>query len=454
MKSLRTIFYILFFSCLTNCTVSKSSGTAEAMVAMGLLSSNQTQALAYVSNEGGSYGVNAINRTNSGEVSLYPAISPLGLPTGILATGTGSGHIIVSIPGSNSIQIIDARQSNPILKTLNVGTKPGRLYPDPVISHHSWLMNDGDGTGADPILCPSQPTKGSFSVIHDSMDPVALAHVHASVCVGLGPHEAASQTMAPYLGLVTNQGDNTISVVNNDMSSATFLSSTLLNTISLSGTPKGIVYSAHTNKFYTYLSSGTGSIAVIDPTGNGNTGALATGINNVGTKYNILKIDSTGRYLILSGTDTSASPNKGLLLSIDLHMGSLGTPISVNGTGFSDIQLTPDGMFLVVASASSDSGTATDQFYVYDTSALPELTLSKKIAVGSTNQSYRSFSFLTSGSSLLGGIVPNYNNGTITVFNPGLDPVGTLTVGGNPSYTTVFSPGSSGSMDMGGMHGM
>ncbi|TGK06573.1 cell surface protein [Leptospira semungkisensis] len=418
---------------------------------MNIFASTQTQAIAYASNVGGSFGVNAVSASFAGKISVYDQIQSLGMPTGILATDVGSGHILTSIPGNNSVQVLDIRKSNAILKTLNVGTKPGMISVDPANTDHNWLMNDGDGSGADPILCPGQPSKGSFTVIHDSTDPVIISDIHTSICIGLGPHSAASQTVSPFLAMITNQGDNTISVVDNDEDSATFLSANLLNTISLSGTPKGIVYSKYTNKFYTYLASGSGSIAVIDPTGNGNTGALGTSISNVGTKYSVLKIDSSGRYLLLSGTDTSTSPNKGLLLGVDLHTGALGTPISVSNIGFSDIQETPDGKHLLVASASTDSSTATDLLYVYSTSSLPDLSLIKSIQVGSTNQSYRTFSMNSSGTSLMGVFVPNYTDGTITVLSAGLDPIQTLLVGGNPTYTTVYSMG--GGSSMGHMHG-
>ncbi|TGK02545.1 cell surface protein [Leptospira langatensis] len=453
----RTIVCITFLLFISNCTLSKDEGYNQGVMALNLFAATQTQAIAYVSNAGSSFGVNALSTTFAGAMNVYDPIQSLGIPTGILATDVSSGHILTSIPGSNRVQVLDVRKSNPILKTLNVGTNPGMLFVDPANTDHNWLMNDGDGTGADPILCPSQPTKGSFTVIHDSPDPVILASIHTSICIGLGPHSAASQTKAPFLAMITNQGDNTISVVDNDEDSPTFLSSSLLNTISLSSTPNGIVYSKYTNKFYTYLASGSGSIAVIDPTGNGNTGALGTSISNVGTKYSVLKIDSSGRYLLLSGTDTSTSPNKGLLLGIDLHTGTLGNPISVSNSGFSDIQETPDGKRLLVASASTDPSTTTDQLYVYSIQNLPDLNLVKSVSVGSTNQPYRTFSLNSSGTSLLGVFVPNYTDGTITVLSPGLDPIQTFTVGGNPTYTTVYSMGggsSMGHMHMGGMNGM
>lgn len=457
MKTIRSVFFtVLFGLALENCAVPKDGSHNRGILAMDLVVMSRPQALVYIANQGsGNFGVNVLQVSMTGAVSLLPGTSFGTVPGGLTATGIGSGHVLSTVKGANQVAILDARQGSSPLRTLSVGTNPNTIYVDPANTDHNWLLNDGNGIGADPILCSA--TQGSFTVIHDSSDPVLLAHTHANLCVGKGPHDAASQTQDPKLAMVTNQGDNTVSVIDNSEDSPTFLSQTggVLNTITLASKPKGMVYSSLTNLFYTYLPASPGSIAVIDPTGNGNTGALGTPIASIGTTYSVLKLDTMGQFLILAGTDTSTSPNKGTLQIVNVSSGAK-TPVTVGNVGFSDVQQSPDGKLLFVSTASTDASTSANLMYVYDSSNLPNLNLLNTIPVGKAATTYRTFALNSTGNSVQNIFVPNFSDGTISVIDgKSYTVTNSFTVGGNPSLTTIFQPGgATSSMNMGGMNGM
>ncbi|PJZ69077.1 hypothetical protein CH373_17530 [Leptospira perolatii] len=435
----------LAISLLQNCTVQKDENYNKNASLLQWLIGTQAHAFVYVANQDASASkINVMQISSSGNPVGFGDISSPALPAWVTATGSGTGHVYASLSGNNSVQVLDYRIGSFPLKSISVGRNPTRIYVDPMHSDHNWVMNDGDGSGADTILCDA--SHSSFTVIHDTSDTLIISDIHETICIGKGPHNAAFATMNPMLAMVTNETDSSISVVDNDENSPTFLHPTLgvLRTLTLGSNPKGIVYSPSKNRFYSYLPS-TGEIAIIDPTGNSNTGSLAGTISGIGSGFSILKIDETGNFLVLSGIDlvSSATSASGILTVVDLSDNSV-HPISVPNSGFSDIQFSHDGTKLFVATAENGNATQkasimTEKFYIYDSSHLPHVSLAKTVQVGHSHQSYRTFTLFNMDNMMAGVYVPNFSDGTVTALDGmNFDPVATINTGGSPLHSTIF----------------
>ncbi|EQA43958.1 putative lipoprotein [Leptospira broomii serovar Hurstbridge str. 5399] len=459
------------------CTVTKAGDYNKSATLLNLLAAGQTQAYVYISNSStSSFGINPIQAQVGGGFSTLPEISSSVQPAGLIASGIGTGHVLSTLSNSNIVQIIQTGAQQTVLKTIPVGTNPLEIVVDPNNTDHHWTMNNGNASGIDSILCSSEanPNVSSISVVHDDPDPVIIAYIHASICVGKGAHKVAFQTVSPFLALVTNQSDNTVSVIDDDSNSPTFLGAPginppdtnggVLRTITVGTAPLNVAYSSFMNLFYVY-NTGAGTISVIDPNGNSGTGALLGSSLNVGKGYTVMKTDVSGRYLILSGTDTTtySSLAYGILRFLDLAdpTGATFGLTRIPKAGFSDFQQSPDGKRLFVASAVSGTSTQISSinsgaFYIFDSSSLPNPSLLQTAMVGSSNQSYRTFSINAMSGSVKNLFVPNYSDGTVTIIDGmSYNPLTTVSVNGNPTYSTIFQPGGADALGgMGGMGGM
>ncbi|EPG73035.1 hypothetical protein LEP1GSC058_4012 [Leptospira fainei serovar Hurstbridge str. BUT 6] len=457
--------------------MTKAGEYNKSATLLDLLAAAQTQAYVYISNSSSSsFGINPIQAQIGGGFLPLQEVSSSVRPAGLVASGIGTGHVLSTLSNSNIVQIIQVAVEQTILKTIPVGMNPVEVVVDPNNTDHHWTMNNGNASGIDSILCSSEanPNVSSISVVHDDPDPVIIAYIHASICLGKGAHKVAFQTVSPFLALVTNQSDNTVSVIDDDSNSPTFLGSpginppdtngAILRTITVGTSPLNIAYSSFMNLFYVY-NTGAGTISVIDPNGNAGTGALLGSSLTVGSGYTVMKTDVTGRYLILSGTDitTSGSLAYGILRVLDLAdpTGATFGFIRVPKAGFSDFQQSPDGKRLFVASAVSGTSTQiasinSNAFYIFESSYLLNPNLVRTATVGLSDQPYRTFSINAMGGSVKNLFVPNFSDGTVTIIDGmSYNPLTTVLVNGNPTYTTIFQPGGADALGgMGGMGGM
>jgi YVTN family beta-propeller protein len=83
--------------------------------------------------------------------------------------------------------------------------------------------------------------------------------------------------------------------------------------------------------------------------------------------------------------------------------------------------------------------------FVYDATALPNLTQIAEIPVGNSTQPHRQFAMVAHGTFLMHILVPNYDDGTVTVIDAMDNTVhSTMATGGNPTAMMTFESGVGG----------
>jgi len=168
------------------------------------------------------------------------------------------GNVYVRVNNTNTVQMFDiASDGGEHNHPIHVGTGPMHLYKDK--DEKVWIMNDGD---------PDEKNQAdSVSVIVGGMHAEA-----ARISVGSGQHKAAFSYPSKRV-FVSNIHDDTLSVIDNDPISGTYLK-TILNdpilphnaAISSGLNPRGIDYASHNGKIYNLnIGEDVNVISVIDP---------------------------------------------------------------------------------------------------------------------------------------------------------------------------------------------
>jgi len=324
---------------------------------------------------------------------------------------------------------------NPVTKVVSTQEKmpkdafPAYSYKDPD-SSLIWFMFDGDKEhGNDALNCG---TNGSTITI---IDQATLTHVK-TLCLGRGHHvttflaPSEKQPDMPKIVYVSNLLDGSISVIDYDSNNTdTYL--TVISEINLcepekekdnTGTvpnnafPHGKQYCIDTGKVYS-LNNGYGTVAVIDP----KTQEIETRINLKGASN--LLLSPCNRFIIGKGADRKSDENHviGKLSVVNIDTQTVVTELKIADLYPSTYRFNPQGTKLYVTSAATGKGVqkdnlAFDTLYIYDASALPELTLIKKVKIGGANCSRRPIAFPTN-TAINRVFLPNPSDATVTILD-------------------------------------
>lgn len=375
--------------------------------------------------------------------------------------GAHTGHVYVVMKGDNSgVGVIDTSSGTPVLtKSLTVGVRPGHMYLSPD-GEHIWVMNDGNAAapdkGADMTNCNTN--QASISVIKDGGAGAtgdAAAKVLKTVCIGRGHHKAAFST-SPSRAFVSNITDGTITVIDADPASITFM--TVLSTLSLcdsvkeattcpvgtlgttnSATPHGIAYSSVSGKIYN-SNTGYGTVTAIKAS----TLVMETiAVGFTGTMH----ASPDGKFMALRGSDTKSDANhvigKVNVISVTDHQVKT---VSVPDFYPDHLMFNHDVTRLYVVSATGGTGNQltnlkNNVMMVYNASNSPELTLVKEVEVGQAGGSHRSLDIISNNSI----VVPNDKDMTVSIVDYATNTVKqTINFTGNPNAVYVNSHESHG----------
>ncbi|MCG3114962.1 MAG: hypothetical protein LLH30_04705 [Candidatus Manganitrophus sp. SA1] len=398
-----------------------------------------------------------------------------------LPTGSGSigdlvasehNHIFVNATDNNLVAALDPiGETVTHKKNIAVGSRPVHAFVDPTDRNKIWVMNDGNATSG-PCLtaAPDGGATSSVTVIQnhgeggdDHGSTGSAGEVLATICVGRGHHKAAfsfpsdAVPTTPQKTFVSNISDGTVSVIDNNPASATYLQ--LLGTVDLcdpakkaggcdadlatssSAVPHGIDFSPLTGKIYN-ANVGYGTVSVIDSTDNTHTVETAIDISFANKAH----VSPDGQFLIVKGTDTASDPNHviGKLTVIRLS-DHLVTSINLPDVHPDSFEFTPDGnkLYVVSATTGSDAQKANLKNGVvlaFDSSALPALPTPTEIAVGVADADHRALAIHEHDGEAEIVIVPNPANDTVSIIDVATDTVvDTILVGDEPGAVLVFS---------------
>lgn len=312
-------------------------------------------------------------------------------------TGTANNHIYANLTNANKVAVLNIDSSGVrFIKYINAGSRPVHIYLDP--DGKVWAMNDGN-SGVDNInsACNSAGV-GSVTILQDGASGASdadSATLIKHLCVGKGHHKAIFTTN-PKRAFVSSITDNTVSVIDNEPLSSTYL--TVISTLNL-GTgagPHGFSYSSVSGKVY--ISAQTaGTVIAVSPTSL-TTETIATPKSGPSTAT------PNGLYIALPGKDTTTDSNhvigKVTILNASTHTFST---VSITDVSPDHMMFNSDGTRLYVASAQAGSGNQATNLnqsvlLVYDSSNLPTLNLIAQIPVGPANSGNRHISAASHGS--------------------------------------------------------
>ncbi len=291
-------------------------------------------------------------------------------------------------PVSKQINILDAFPEDAF---------PAHIYSEPN-SNRAWFMYDGDSeTGNDRLNCGEN---GSSVTIVENVNS-SDARFIKTICVGRGHHQAhftyasANHPNVPLLALISNLTDGTISVIDNEPSSAKYLQ--VIKTINLcepekeddpkttvpnNAFPHGLVYSAHSGKIYN-LNNGYGSVAVIDPV----TLEIEARINFKG--HSNLFVPADGRYVLGRGADRKSNPQHVIakLSVLDVTTNEIVNTMNIDDVYISKYFFNPEAtrLYLTTSSSGNDAqkeNLKADALLVFDISHLPEIRLINETRTG------------------------------------------------------------------------
>ncbi|TAK02477.1 MAG: hypothetical protein EPO39_13355, partial [Candidatus Manganitrophaceae bacterium] len=383
---------------------------------------------------------------------------------GDMASSTHN-HIFVNLGSTNQTAALDPVGATAVFKKfIAVGQRPVHIHREAPDGTRIWVLNDADpSTGIDTVTSACNTAQaGSVSVIqnHDEGgdEDGNAGEVLKTICVGKGHHKAAfshptsSAPTAPLRVFVSNIKDGTISVIDNDPASTDNL--TVIGTIDLcdpnqetcdadpatpnGAGPHGMFFSPVSGKIYNNNET-YGTVNVIDPTSLAVEATLDIGF--AAATY----ITPDGRFIFVRGTDTQSDPDHviGKLTVIDVSNNSAAT---TDLTDFhpGDLAFTSDGTKLYVASAATGNSAQkanqkSNVVRAFDLTALPVLTQTKEISVGSTTAGR------VIGLSEHDGVAEhlfatNRADGTVSVIDAKSDTaIDTIQVGGTPTSLLVFS---------------
>ena len=313
------------------------------------------------------------------------------------STGTANNHIYANLTNSNKVAVLNVDSSGArLVKYIDAGSRPVHIYQDS--AGKIWSMNDGN-SGVDNInsSCNSAGV-GSVTVIQDGSKGASDANIGTllkHICVGKGHHKAIFTT-SPQRAFVSSITDNTVSVIDNEPTSSSYL--TVIGTLSL-GTgagPHGFSYSSMSGNVY--ISAQTaGTVIAVNPTTLAMT-TIATPKSGPSTA------SPNGQYIALPGKDTTTDTNSviGKITILNVSTNAFST-VSINNVSPDHMMFNSDGTRLYVASAQAGSGNQVTNLkqnvlLVYDSSNLPNLTLIAEVKVGNANSGNRHITAMTHGS--------------------------------------------------------
>ena len=393
----------------------------------------------------------------AGTIDLFSSI-------GDMASSTRN-HLFVNMGSANQTAALDpVGRTVEFKKFIPVGQRPVHIYREAPDGTRIWVLNDSDpSTGIDTVTSTCNTAQaGSVSVIqnHDEGGDTDgnAGEVLKTICVGKGHHKATfsyPSTDAPSVPLrtfVSSIKDGTISVIDNDPASADYL--TVIGTIDLCNPgketcdadpatpngagPHGMFYSPISGKIYNN-NEDDGTVNVINPTSLAIETTLDIGFAGA------TDITPDGRFIVVRETDTQIDPDR-VIGKLTVINGSDNSFTQTDLTDFhpGDLVFTADGTKLYVASAVTGNATQkTNQksnvVRVFDTTALPALTQTKEISVGSTTGG-RVIGLHEHNGVAAHLFVTNRADGTVSVIDAKTDAaVDTVQVGGTPTSLLVFS---------------
>ena len=337
----------------------------------------------------------------------------------------------------------EALTFNPSSKEISRGTSVAAdarfayAYRDPN-SVRIWFMNDGDKDGNDTLCCD-----GNGSSVTIAAKTNGNAEFVETICVGrghhvttfVGPSEKAKGQ--PERAFVSNLKDGTISVIGNDPNDAvSFLK--IIATINLcdprhengknvdvpnNAFPHGMEFSETTGKLYN-LNNGYGTVAVIDPmTHEVEDSTPMKGCSNI-------LLSRCGKFLIGKGADRKTNPEHvmGRLCVLDAEAGEIATSMDIQDFYPSVYRFNPEGNKLYVTAAATGkdvqlNNLRTDIVQIYDTSNLPELTLTKELKLEPCLSGRRPIAFLEQKDTAPIVFIPNPTQGSLTIIDGETDEI-------------------------------
>lgn len=377
------------------------------------------------------------------------------------APGTGEKHAPIFLGAADDGKAI---LLNPLTKAVELSdTLPGDAVPayayyDPA-GQCFWFMNDGDEeTGCDELNCGSRGS--SVTVVRNTGEDNRPAEFLATVCVGRGHHvttftgPSAQEPDVPDNAYVSNLLDGTISVIgNNPADTDTYLK--VFETINLhdpkrdkdadkrapnNAFPHGKVFSPYYGMLYS-LNNGYGTVNVIEPVSNKIIETLPLPVSS-----NLL-LSPDGRYIIGKGADRKSDPEHvmGRLTVLDAGSGQTMGTLDLPDFYPSTYRFNADGSKLYVTSAATGKGPQRERLktrlaMVFDSSALPDLTLMKEVTVGRADCGRRPVAFLADPAEAPLVFIPNPTDGSLSVLDGRMDTViETVAIADQPITEVNFS---------------
>jgi len=308
--------------------------------------------------------------------------------------------IFVGISDDKKIVLLDPESKNILFEShFPEDAFAAHLYEDPN-SNRSWFMNDGDNaTGNDTLNCGEN---GSSVTVIENATTSQATHLK-TICVGRGHHQAAfsfpseKHPNTPKQAYVSNLKDGTVSVIDNDPTSDSYLQ--LVATIDLcepekednpaqtvpnNSFPHGLVFSGVSGKLYN-LNNGYGTIAVINPT----TFEIEERIAFKG--HSNLFLPASGRFVVGRGADRKTDEEHVIakLSVLDVETNEIKDMVDIQDVYISKYFFNPEGtrLYLTTSSSGNDKqkeNLKTDALLVFDITVLPEIKLINEVRLGSS----------------------------------------------------------------------
>lgn len=450
-QDIRSLFFpILTLLALSGCG-GQSDPPANLFESPGLAS---LEARIFVGNTNGKVSViehRAAGNTLAEPIDLFSSVGDM--------TSSSKNHLFISMGSTNQVAALDpVGEEAAFKKFIAVGQRPVHNHRDPEGSR-IWILNDGDSTsGIDTVTTAcSAASKSSVSVIQnhgtaghgDEEEESNAGEILSTICVGRGHHRitfSEPSTAAPSVprrAFISNAMDGTFTVIDNNPASADYLKEIAGSPVSLCDStketcpaapngagPHGMVYSPVSGKIYNY-NEDYATVNVIDPT----TLAVEPPLNIpfAGSPH----ITPDGRFVFIRGFDAATVTGK--LTVIDVSNNNL-TTIDLPNINAGALGFTSDGrkMYLAGSGSTARPTQRRDVVLVYDISALPALTQTKEITVGTTTAG-RSIGILEHDGAATRVFATNRADGTVSVIDAATDTVAdTLQVGGTPTSLFVF----------------
>ena len=343
--------------------------------------------------------------------------------------------VIIGLHGDRSAILLDPVSKRiSTQKDLPADAIAAYAYRDPGTDTY-WMVSDGDKEkGIDPVSCGES---GSPVTVIDSAGGDVPATPVKTICAGRGHHvvaytaPSAQAPATPRRAYLSNLMEGSITVVGHDPADEeTYLK--VMTTLNLcdaahedghkdrlpnNAFPHGMVYSSVTGRLYN-LNNGYGTVAVIDPASNSieKTATMKVSSN--------LLLSPNGRFLIGKGVDRKSDAEHiiGRLSVMDAASGDIATTLDLPDIYPSVYRFNSDGSKLYVTTAATGKGvqkanSKLDRLLVFDSSALPKLTLIKDVQVGDADCGRRPIAFLHIDGEDGLVFVPNPTDGSVTVLD-------------------------------------